>query len=78
MEKSLSILAPATRDKQNTKKKTKEAVTMTKVKNLYYQAAMLFSTLLSAVLFICANSNSCFMIHQPKAPKALSRYSRFE
>lgn len=77
MEKSLSILAPATRDKQNTKK-TKEAVTMTKVKNLYYQAAMLFSTLLSAVLFICANSNSCFMIHQPKAPKALSRYNRFE
>ncbi len=51
---------------------------MTKEKNLYNQAAMLFSTLLSAVLFICANSNSCFMIHQPKAPKALSRYSRFE
>lgn len=51
---------------------------MTKVKNLYYQSAMLFSALLSAVLFVCANSNSCFMIHQPKAPEALSRYSKFE
>lgn len=51
---------------------------MTKVKNLYYQSAMLFSALLSAVLFVCANTNSCFMIHQPKAPEALSRYSKFE
>lgn len=51
---------------------------MTKVKNLYYQSAMLFTTLLSAVLIVCANSTSCFMIHQPKAPEALSRFSKVE
>lgn len=51
---------------------------MTKVKNLYYQSAMLLTALLSAVLFVCANSNSCLMIHQPKAPEGLGRYSKFE
>lgn len=51
---------------------------MTKIKNLYYQSAMLLTALLSAVLFVCANSNSCLMIHQPKAPEGLSRYSKFE
>ncbi len=49
---------------------------MTKIKNLYYQSAMLFTTLLSAVLIVCANSNSCLMIHQPKAPEALNRFSK--
>lgn len=51
---------------------------MTKIKNMYYQSALLFSALLGAVLFVCANSNSCFMVYQPKAPEALSRYSKFE
>ena len=51
---------------------------MTKFKNLYYQSAILLSALLSAVLFISANSTSCFMVHQPKAPKALSRYSKLK
>lgn len=51
---------------------------MTKIKNLYYQSAFLFTTLLSAVLFVCANTNSCFMVHQPKVPEALNRFSKFE
>lgn len=51
---------------------------MTKIKNLYYQSAMLFSALLSAVLVVCANSNSCLMVYQPKAPEELRRYSKFE
>lgn len=34
------------------------------------------STALNAVLFVCANTNSCTMVHQPKAPSELSRYSK--
>lgn len=51
---------------------------MTKVKNLYYQFAIAFSALMSAVLFVCANTNSCLMVHQPKAPEALSKFSKIE
>lgn len=34
------------------------------------------SSALNAVLFVCANTNSCTMVHQPKAPSELSRYSK--
>lgn len=49
---------------------------MEKIKNLYYKSAILFTAMLSAILFISANSTSCFMVYEPKAPEALSRYSR--
>lgn len=31
---------------------------------------------LSAVLFICANTASCGMVHQPSAPAGLERFSK--
>ena len=71
-----TILAPVIEKKDY--KKQKEDIKMAKIKNLYYQSAILFSALLSAVLFVCANTNSCLMVYQPKAPEALSRYSKFE
>ena len=33
---------------------------------------------LCAVLFICANTNSCCMIHQPQAPVELERFSKIK
>lgn len=32
---------------------------------------------LCAVLFICANTNSCCMIYQPQAPEELERFGKF-
>lgn len=32
---------------------------------------------LCAVLFICANTNSCCMVHQPRTPTGLERFSKF-
>ncbi len=40
--------------------------------------ATLLSTILCAVLFVCANTNSCVMVHQPKAPEGLERFSKVE
>lgn len=51
---------------------------MTKMKNLYYRFALLFSAFLGAVLFVAANSNSCLMVHQPEAPESLRRYSKIK
>lgn len=31
---------------------------------------------LCAVLFICANTNSCCMIHQPQVPAELERFRK--
>lgn len=75
-KKMFTILAPVIEKKDYMKQK--EDIEMAKIKNLYYQSAILFSALLSAVLFVSANSTSCFMVYQPKAPEALSRYSKFE
>lgn len=58
--------------------KTKEAKQMTKIKSMYYSLAMSFALLLNVVMIICANTNSCAMIHQPEAPKALERYSKIK
>ena len=45
-------------------------------KNLTHRMAGFLTTILSAVLFISANSGSCILIHQPEAPKGLEKYSR--
>ena len=31
---------------------------------------------LCTVLFICTNTNSCCMVHQPQAPAELERFSK--
>ena len=51
---------------------------MTKVKSLYFYFAVACSMLLSAVMFICANTASCSMIYQPKAPADLARFSKIQ
>lgn len=51
---------------------------MTKVKSMYYSLAAFSAIFLNAVMLICANTNSSFMIHQPEAPKALERYSKIK
>ena len=43
-----------------------------------YKIAAALSSVLCAVLFVCANTNSCGMIHQPEAPEGLARFSRVE
>lgn len=42
------------------------------------KAASILSAALCAVLFVCANTNSCFMIHQPKAPDGLHKFSKMK
>lgn len=49
---------------------------MTKVKNLYFRFAVACSALLTAVMFICANTTSCSMIYEPEAPDGLDRFSK--
>lgn len=51
---------------------------MTKIKSMYYSLAAFSAILLNAVMLICANTNSSFMIHQPKAPEALSRFNKIK
>ena len=43
-----------------------------------YRIATALSSVLCAVLFVCANTNSCVMIHQPEAPEGLERFSKVE
>lgn len=78
IEKQKNIYYTCASNREKDYQKQKEDIEMAKIKNLYYQSAILFSALLSAVLFVSANSTSCFMVYQPKAPEALSRYSKFE
>ncbi len=42
------------------------------------KVASILSTALCAVLFVCANTNSCFMIHQPQAPHGLHKFSKMK
>lgn len=35
-------------------------------------------SVLCVVLFVCANTNSCTMIHQPIAPKGLDQFSKLK
>lgn len=42
------------------------------------KTASLLSAVLCAVLFVCANTNSCFMIHQPQAPDELRKFSKLK
>lgn len=51
---------------------------MTKIKSLSYSLAALSAVFLNAVMFICANTNSSAIIHQPEAPKALARFSKIK
>lgn len=55
---------------------------MTTVKMFYLKVATAvataFTAFLSMVLFVCANTTSCGMIHQPKAPDQLKAYSKID
>lgn len=78
MEIKLLALYNVHSSRKNTQEKTREAKQMTKIKSMYYSLAAFSAVLLNAVMLICANTNSCVMIHQPKAPEALSKFSKIE
>lgn len=51
---------------------------MTKTKSIYHNFTAFAVALLNAILFICANTNSCAMIHQPVAPQKLDGFSKIK
>lgn len=40
--------------------------------------AVIATYVLSAVLFVCANTNSCCMVHQPDVPEGLEYFSKIQ
>lgn len=51
---------------------------MRKTKFLVGKLASFATLCLSAVLFVSANTNSCLMIHQPKVPNGVERFSKIK
>lgn len=51
----------------------KKAFFMNVLKNRFATAV---GTVLCAVLFVCANTTSCIMVHQPESPAGLERFSK--
>lgn len=51
---------------------------MTKANFVYLKLASIFTAFLGLVLFVCANTTSCGIIHQPKVPDQLKSYSKFD
>lgn len=45
---------------------------------LVHKISKLTVPILGAVLFICANTNSCCLIHQPQVPEGLERFSKLK
>lgn len=43
---------------------------------LMHKLAKFAVSALCAVLFICANTNSCCMVYQPQAPVGIERFSK--
>lgn len=50
---------------------------MTKIEEIRFKLATALTAFLGIILFICANTTSCGIIHQPKTPEQLSLYSKF-
>lgn len=51
---------------------------MTKLNSMYYRLAAAFTIILNAVLLLSANTNSCWFVHQPKAPSSIQRFSKIK
>lgn len=51
---------------------------MTKAKTLFTKMAAAAAFFLSAVLFVSANTASSGVVHQPKAPESLRRFSKIK
>ncbi len=45
---------------------------------LYRKFAVAVTCVLSAVLFVCANTNSCCMVYQPDVPEGLEHFSKIQ
>lgn len=41
-------------------------------------ASAITTSVLCAVLFVCANTNSCAMVHQPEMPADAARFSKIK
>lgn len=42
------------------------------------QFAIVVTYVLSVVLFVCANTNSCCMVYQPEVPEGLEHFSKIQ
>lgn len=42
------------------------------------RVATICATILGVVLFVCANTNSTFVVHQPETPHELDRFRSFK
>lgn len=45
---------------------------------LTHKLAHFAASALCAVLFVCANTNSCCMVYQPETPAGLDRFQRLQ
>lgn len=45
---------------------------------LYRKFAVAATCIFSAVLFVCANTNSCCMVYQPEVPEGLEHFSKIQ
>ena len=50
---------------------------MTKIRSMYYSVAAFAAIVLNAILFVCANTNSCWMVYQPEDDKELYEYAAY-
>lgn len=51
---------------------------MKKMKSWYYKMAAMCTSVLSLALVVCANTNSCCLIHQRETPDDLNRFSKIK
>lgn len=43
-----------------------------------HKLGMIMATVFGMVLFICANTNSCTMIHQPTMPRGIETFKKIK
>lgn len=51
---------------------------MKKSKSIASKLAMICANLLGMALIVCANTASSGLVHQPKAPESLDKFSRLK
>jgi len=56
----------------------KEVIIMKKLASVAKKFAPALITCLTLVLTINANSSSCYILNQPKEPKTINRFKRFQ
>ena len=49
---------------------------MSIMRKINFRVATSCASFLSLVLTVCANTNSCFLVHQPTPPQNLDKFSK--